>query len=405
MEVQSIAVRSHELIKPKDSSKPYVLYIIDIGTKLKSHTISRRYSQFDRLNQDLKAELGPVTCRWLPVLPPKSTGFVGYLTGSSSLVNQPAKIAERQAGLERWLKTVLIHKELKDKTSSSPALMKFLELALILKSNPSLTTKTSNNIDGTPMNPFTSQSWLAEHNEIRASVREMHDLISRRDTLLKPNQINSTSSTLAELNRINIDGKRNLEYITARLGRLTESLKQFTQPIGSNGRATLTEGEASRRMQLVSTLQDDCERLGKKILARAEIGAGIRQTNQVLSSEAASRDRAELLGIHSKTSSGRPTTRVLGAGGSRSLPVEETATTRQLDNQQLMDHQVQQVVGQTQEAKLKQLTEILCRQKHLGLLIHQELSEQNEILDDLDRDVDSATRKLKDATKKINRLT
>ncbi|KAH9452766.1 hypothetical protein Pst134EB_033524 [Puccinia striiformis f. sp. tritici] len=283
--------------------------------------------------------------------------------------------------------------------------MKFLELALILKSNPSLTTKTSNNIDGTPMNPFTSQSWLAEHNEIRASVREMHDLISRRDTLLKPNQINSTSSTLAELNRINIDGKRNLEYITARLGRLTESLKQFTQPIGSNGRATLTEGEASRRMQLVSTLQDDCERLGKKILARAEIGAGIRQTNQVLSSEAASRDRAELLGIHSKTSSGRPTTRVLGAGGSRSLPVEETATTRQLDNQQLMDHQVQQVVGQTQEAKLKQLTEILCRQKHLGLLIHQELSEQNEILDDLDRDVDSATRKLKDATKKINRLT
>jgi len=405
MEVQTIAVRSFEVIKPLDSSKPYVLYSIEIGTKLKSYTISRRYSQFERLHRDLKVELDSASCRWLPTLPPKSASVVGFLTGSA-LINQPSKLAERQAGLERWLKTVLVHKELKDKTCKSRALMDFLELTSIPHSNSSLASK-ANTADDTPSNPFTSQSWLAEHNEIRASVREMYDLLSRRDELLQPHQTTSTSASLAELNRINLEAKRNLENLTARLARLTDSLKQFTQPNGPKGRATLTEGEASRRLQLVSNLQDDCERLSKKILARADIGTGIRQTNQLLSSEAASRDRAELLGFHSNRSISRPTTRILGAGGSlpSSFAAEETSETRQRDNRQLMDHQLHQVIGQNQEAKLKSLTEILSRQKQLGLMIHQELEEQNEILDDLDRDVDSATKKLKDATKKINQLT
>ncbi|KNZ53887.1 uncharacterized protein VP01_310g10 [Puccinia sorghi] len=403
MEVQSIAVRSFEVIKPIDSSKPYVLYSIEIGTKLKSYTICRRYSQFERLHHDLKVELDSASCRCLPTLPPKSTSVVGFLTGSA-LINQPSKLAERQAGLERWLKTVLVHKELKDKTCKSRALMDFLELTSMPNSNSSLASKASK-ADDTSSNPFTSTSWLAEHNEIRASVREMYDLLSRRDELLQPHQTTSTSASLAKLNRINLEAKRNLENLTARLAQLTDSLKQFTQPNGPKGRTTLTEGEASRRLQLVSTLQDDCERLSKKTLARADIGTGIRQTNQLLSSEAASRDRAELLGLHSNKSIGRPTTRILGGGGSllSSLPVE-TSETRQRDNRQLMDHQLHQIVGQNQEAKLKSLTEILSRQKLLGLMIHQELEEQNEILDDLDRDVDSATKKLKDATKKINRL-
>lgn len=282
--------------------------------------------------------------------------------------------------------------------------MDFLELTSMPNSNSSLASKASK-ADDTSSNPFTSTSWLAEHNEIRASVREMYDLLSRRDELLQPHQTTSTSASLAKLNRINLEAKRNLENLTARLAQLTDSLKQFTQPNGPKGRTTLTEGEASRRLQLVSTLQDDCERLSKKTLARADIGTGIRQTNQLLSSEAASRDRAELLGLHSNKSIGRPTTRILGGGGSllSSLPVE-TSETRQRDNRQLMDHQLHQIVGQNQEAKLKSLTEILSRQKLLGLMIHQELEEQNEILDDLDRDVDSATKKLKDATKKINRL-
>ncbi|OAV99319.1 hypothetical protein PTTG_04593 [Puccinia triticina 1-1 BBBD Race 1] len=405
MEIQSIAVKSFQIIQPNDSSKPYVLYTIEIGTKLKSYTICRRYSQFERLSEDLKGELDSATSRrWLPILPPKSTSFLGYLTGSSSLINQPSKIVERQAGLERWLKTVIVHKELKDKTSKSRALMDFLEHPSTLNSNSSLSTKASS-MGGTSANPFTSQSWLAEHNEIRGSVREMHDLLSRRDEL--HHQSTSTSATLTELNRINVTAKRNLENITARLGRLTESLKQFTQPTSPKDRTILTGGEISRRMQLVSTLQDDCESLSKKILARAEIGTGIRQANQLISSEAASRDRAELLGIHSNSSTSRPTTRVLGPGGSasRNLPAEETAETRQRDNRQLIDHQLHQVIGQTQDEKLKSLTDILSRQKQLGLMIHQELAEQNEILEDLDKDLDSASRKLKDATKKINRLT
>jgi regulator of vacuolar morphogenesis len=391
----------------------YFQYTIEIGTKLKSYTICRRYSQFERLSEDLMLELDPATSRrWLPILPPKSTSLVGYLTGSGSLINQPSKIAERQAGLERWLKTVIVHKELKDKTSKSRALMDFLEIPSILKSTSSAATHKSGSMDNSSTNPFTSQSWLAEHNEIRSGVREMYDLLSRRDELL--HQSTSTSVTLTKLNQINVDAKRHLENITARLGRLTESLKLFTQPDTPKGRGTLTEGETSRRMQLISTLQDDCERLSKKILARAEIGTGIRQANQVLSSESASRDRAELLGTRTNGSNSRPTTRVLGGGGggggptgsaSRNVPAEETGETRQRDNRELMDHQLHHVIAQTQDDKLKSLTQILSRQKLLGLMINQELAEQNEILDDLDRDVDSASRKLKDATKKINRLT
>lgn len=406
MEVQSIAVRSFEVIKPKDSSKPYVSYAIEIGTKLKSYKIHRRYSDFERLYASIKLELDPALCRrCLPSLPPKSTSLVGFLTGANNVMNDPSKIAERQAGLERWLKTVLVHKELKHQTSQSRSLLEFLELPSNLKSS-SLPASNIDSADAIPRNPFTSQSWLAEHNEIRTSVRELYDSINRRDELLQAPTSSSASATLAEVNRINLDVKRTLANVSGRLARLTDSLQLFSQSSDPKGRTPVTEGEVARRLQLVSTLQDDCERLNKmSATARAEIGVGIRQTNQLLSSEATSRARAELLGGHHRSGT-RPTTRVLGQPGSvvSNCPAEETRETRQRDNRQLMDHQIYQTIGQDQEAKLKSLTEILLRQKQIGLMINQELAEQNEILDDLDRDVDSASRKLKEARKKIDRL-
>ncbi|MBW0539914.1 hypothetical protein O181_079629 [Austropuccinia psidii MF-1] len=399
MEVQSISIRSFQVIKPdQKSSKPYIQYTIEIGTKFKSYEIGRRYSEFECLYNDLKAELGPETSRrWLPPLPPKSTGLISYLTGANNLLTQPAKVAERQAALERWIKTILVHKELKNQTGRCRAVVEFLELQTVDLSCSSPSKKNSST--QLPDNPFTSQSWLIEHNEIRASVRELRDMLSRRDEILQNQTPDSTSSTLAHINRISLDVKRTLATLNTRLGGLANSLEQFSKP-ASKEATVLTEGEISRRLSLVSSLQDDCERLGKLTIL-PQINAGMRLAHGVQFSDAHARNRAELLG------NTRPTTRVLGSASlqSQDVPVEETNETRQLDNRQLVDHQLHEVIGTNQEAKLKALTQILLRQKQIGMMINQELAEQNEVLDELNSGLDSASRKLKDAKKKIDVLS
>ncbi|EGG05255.1 uncharacterized protein MELLADRAFT_56459 [Melampsora larici-populina 98AG31] len=69
-----------------------------------------------------------------------------------------------------------------------------------------------------------------------------------------------------------------------------------------------------------------------------------------------------------------------------------------------MDYQVHTKIVEEQDTKLKSLTEILQRQKMIGMLINNELMEQNEILDEFGNEIDSTTKKLNEAKKKMNRL-
>lgn len=321
-------------------------YLIEITSRHKTYIVRRRYSDFEQLRLQLQSEFlqsDPNSKILLPSLPPKTSGVFGYLTGSSNLLSN---VVERQTALERWLKTLIVNKDLREATRQSPSLKRFLEY------------KGDDDDQKSDQPLFTPQTWLVEHNELRSSIREIYSSLDNRS----------------------LDSKRQLVNVSARVGKLLTGLQQLSQP--GTSKAVISAGELDRRARLVTSLQDDCEKLGKlTINVRGGINGSQRPADQ----------RAELL-----------TTRVLGGGGSgRNLKVvEETNETRALDNRSLMA----QISTDKQDDRLRSLTEILQRQKTIGLLINQELVEQNELLDQVSDQLDGSSKKLKLAKKQMDRL-
>ncbi|KAF9577292.1 hypothetical protein BGW38_007606, partial [Lunasporangiospora selenospora] len=81
---------------------------------------------------------------------------------------------------------------------------------------------------------------------------------------------------------------------------------------------------------------------------------------------------------------------------------QETSQTRGLDNEGLLILQQEQM--RQQDDHIEQFNAILQRQKHIGLAIGQELDNQIQLLDELDRDVDRTTLKLGIVNKKIAKI-
>lgn len=82
---------------------------------------------------------------------------------------------------------------------------------------------------------------------------------------------------------------------------------------------------------------------------------------------------------------------------------KETDRTRGMDNQELLQMQKQDF--KQQDEQLEELSKALQRQKELGVAINEELSIQNEILDELDQQVESSTSKLHYAQKRVGKFT
>jgi len=66
--------------------------------------------------------------------------------------------------------------------------------------------------------------------------------------------------------------------------------------------------------------------------------------------------------------------------------------------------QVQQTQMGNQDEELQQLSKLLQRQRVMGEQIHQEIGQQNEILDEVDSEVGRVGNKLGKAKRQMNRL-
>jgi len=157
----------------------------------------------------------------------------------------------------------------------------------------------------------------------------------------------------------------------------------------------MSQGESQRRTEMVARLRDDCEKLTKMVtVARYTSRAAATGFQKHPANES---DRAVLLGT-SPTSLDTPVVRVFGAP----RQPKESEETRPLDDAGLF--QLQQTKMDNQDANLAELASILQRQKHLGLAIGDEISQQVELLDSLDNDVDKFGVKLSAAKKQLNKL-
>lgn len=354
--IQAISIQGHE---ERKEPKPHIVYRIQVRASVRSWQMWRRYSEFVDLNADLTKESGSSPpC----ALPPKHT-LSSPLWRSRT---DEKMLKERAEGLETYLRAILSSKD--ELWRESSAFKVFLGVPL----------GRQGTLEGGPLSEFTSASWLDEHVDLQGGVREIRADVNKRDSLSDRGDVTAAHTT-------NVMAKKKLAGILNRLGTLTEGVRSLAM-------AGMSEGEIQRRSDMVGRLQDDCEKLSKMmIIARS---AARSSSMPGADREAPAEARSTLFSGASK-----PFGRVFGAPAGEP---QETTLTRPLDDEGLV--QLQQVQMDKQDQHLSQLSSILLRQKQLGMAIHQEVAEQNELLDSVSGDVDRTGAKLDAARKQLRRV-
>ncbi|KAI0314473.1 hypothetical protein OF83DRAFT_1063769, partial [Amylostereum chailletii] len=292
-------------------------------------------------------------------------------------------LEERRLGLETFLRAIVSAKD--SRWRDSFAFRDFLGVP-VGRQDPGQSSAASNGGGGgaSYTSQFTSSSWLDEHIDLQARVRDIRADINRRDAL-------GDRGDVAGSHTANVQAKKKLAAALARVGVLAQGL-------GGLAGAGMAEGELQRRADMVGRLQDDCEKIGKMVTVARLSARGLGSA--VERNPAASSDRAALFEGGSGAGSGfGRVTRVFGA---KAGEPRETEQTRPLDDQGLV--QLQQARMDQQDEHLSTLAAILQRQKQLGMAIGGEIALQNEMLDDLSNDVDRVGGKLAATKKQMNRL-
>ncbi|KAG8959139.1 hypothetical protein FRC03_008402 [Tulasnella sp. 419] len=356
--IHAIFIRGHET---RNEPKPHTVYRIEVQGPVRSWLVWRRYSEFDDLNTELISSTGAPP----PApLPPKHTFSL------RRTFNDEEIIKERVQGLEGYLRGIVSSKD--SKWRDAFAFKEFLNVP---------TPQSHSTAASGGASQFTSSSWLDEHTDLQALVRDIRADVNKRNAL-------SDSGDISASHQSNVQAKKKLAALLNRIGALAKGLDDL-------GVAGMSQGEIQRRSDMVARLQDECEKLGKMVVASRQSTRPFSSNSAAEQNPAAPADRAALLG---SSQAPRPTltTRVFGSAAL------ETNITRPLDETGLV--QLQQTQMDQQDSQLSQLSSILRRQKDLGMAIGSEIQEQNEMLDKLNYEVDRVAPKLGNAKKQLNRL-
>ncbi|KAJ1311618.1 hypothetical protein OPQ81_010094 [Rhizoctonia solani] len=354
--IQSIHIRSHET---RTEPKLHTVYKIEVQGPVRSWTVWKRYSEFTELDTELTKAAGEAP----PApLPPKHS-FQVSLSFRRTL-NDDKLLEERRSGLETYLRAIVSAKDPKWRDN-----IMFREFLNAPRANTA-----AGGEGGTSQ--FTTSSWLDEQADLMAMARDIRADLNKRDTLSNGNDVQGAHTA-------GVNAKRKLSALVLRVGVLAKGLAELAM-------SGMSQGELQRRSDMVARLQDDCEKLGKMVVAARQTSRG---TEQVLPTAA---DREKLL--NEASTSRKPFGRVFG----QRQPPQETAETRPLDEQGLL--QLQNTQMQRQDDQLAQLSAILRRQNQIGVAIGAEIAQQIEMLDQLSTDLDSTGAKLTTARKQLNRL-
>ena len=354
--IQAVFIRGYE---ERTSPKQHTVYRIDIQAHVRSWQMWRRYSEFDDLHGELTKEVGAAPpC----ALPPKHKFSILRSKTDVKILE------ERRTGLEAYLRAIVGAKD--GRWRDTYAFRTFLGVPV----------GRQGTLDGAPAQ-VTAATWLDEHAELQARLRDVWADINKRDALADRGDVPGA-------HRSNVAAKAQLAGVLARIGALARGL----QALGTGG---MSEGELQRRTDMVARLQDDCEKLGRVVTVARQMAnraAGVSGATVGAAVPASENDREALLGA-----AARPARRVFGA------PPKETEVTRPLDNVGLLSMQQTQI--KQQDNQLSQLTTILQRQRQLGEAIGSEIALQIEMLDDLSNEVDNVGSKLHAANRQLGKLS
>ncbi|KAL1916983.1 uncharacterized protein VTP21DRAFT_5180 [Calcarisporiella thermophila] len=365
--IQTIFIRETE---SRPDPKPHTVYRIEVHAPVRTWSVWRRYSEFDALHNKLLR------------IAPSPTVPLPAKTLWSPFQNQASLVEDRRRGLEEYLRGILASRD--DRWRKSEEWKEFLAIP------------TGRSLD--PAQQYTLQSWLDEYGEMQNTVREIRNLINRRETHMARNEISAGHNCT-------LQAKRLLTTLGNRIGSLDAGLVALANGGGDKTGTMLSEGELRRRQDKMNELRDERETLTKLVIAGRQENGTFLQTSSSMPNTG---ERNALLYNHqhstplTKPPSKPVSRRVFGNAAISTEAPKETEETRGLDNEGLV--RLQQEMMLDQDKQMEQFSAILQRQRHLGLAIGNELDTHNRLLDELDSSVERTDAKLKLSRKTLNKI-
>jgi regulator of vacuolar morphogenesis len=381
-----ISIPTTSVTSPPDS-KPFTQYNITLRLPLRSFVTQKRYSEFAALHDELVKTAGAP--------PPQPLPAKHWF---KSTLSSPELTEDRRRGLEAYLRAIA---ESPDRRwRDTPAWRHFLNLPPMgggsaasssgIGAEAKVPAINLHGANAAAANDPTT--WTDLHREMKGHLHEARLQLARRDAAndssAGPGAGAKQGSTAA------LEAGASAKRALVRASSLLTALEGGLRTMGETKK--LGEGELRRRRDLLAAARAERDGL-EKLSSSLASARGVRE------GAPSSGDKASLLsgaggGASSSSSASRARTggRVLGA------PLPETERTRELDNAGVVQLQRQQM--QEQDQDVEELAKIIRRQKEMGLAIKSEVEVQNEMLDQMDRDVDRVEAKMKVANSKARKL-
>lgn len=375
--IQAIFIKQTETHNDDGASKPYTAYRIDVQAAVRQWHLWKRYSDFTKLHAQL-TETFPHNS--IPAQLPQKRIF-------PPTFHAPDRVEDRRQGLENYLRTIQSCRD--DRWRKTDVWQEFLAL-------PSV----NNNEKKKPL--FSIGSWLDEYDDLLSLSREIRSLINSRNAHQSQHQV-------SEAMHCEVKAKKDLMTLSARLGNLESSLKLHEE-------GAIAEGEERRREDKLSSLKSERDVLLQLVnvtrpeipITKTKVVAPLNKQHSAAPFAAKNEDigfdqHANNNVRRAKTTQNPRQGRAFGnAFRQQQEQLKETEFTKGLDNKELLDYQTQ--IMKDQDLHVEQFSQLLSRQKELGIAINHELENQIDVLESLDIQVDNTTTKLAFANKKLSKI-
>ncbi|KAG8156433.1 hypothetical protein KVR01_013667 [Diaporthe batatas] len=383
-----ISIPTTSVNSPPDS-KPFTQYNITLRMPLRSFVTQKRYSEFAALHDELVKTTGAA--------PPEPLPAKHWF---KSTLSSPELTEDRRRALETYLRAVA---ESPDRRwRDTPAWRRFLGLPPA--SGGSAASSSGVAVEGRvpainlhgPNAAAASDptTWTDLHREMKGHLHEARMQLARRDAASDSGAGSGPGAAYGKQgSTAAVEAGASAKRALVRAGSLLAALEGGLKAMGETKR--LGDGELRRRRDLLAAARAERDGL-EKLSSSLASARGVREGTP------SAGDKATLLSGAGGSSSSASSRSRMGGGRVLGAPLPETERTRELDNVGVVQLQKQQMEEQDQD--VEELAKIIRRQKEMGLAIKGEVEQQNEMLDQMDRDVDRIGAKMKVANNKARRL-
>lgn len=358
-----------------NTAKPYTIYNITLRLPLRSYAVQKRYSDFLNFHQSLSEQVGTPP----PAALPGKSWF-------KSTVSSPELAESRRQGLESYLKTI---NEVDDNRWRNTSVWRaFMNLPSSFTSSNSRAGALHSVLTGPSAGGASITDptvWLDSHRDLKAQLHDARLNLTNRDQAATPQKQHEASAA----------AKSSLVKAGTILTALEDGLTKM-QKASVPESQRLGAGELRRRKDLLSAAKKDKEALETLMDAMS-------QKSKLDSAVANIQEHTDLLSPATNQSVASAASSTKGPAKSGRVLGKETAETRSLDNQGLL--QLQQQKMKDQDLDVDEIRKIVQRQRDLGVAINQELEVQNEMLKMVDEDVDRVQGKINVAKKRIGKIS